>query len=159
MVAFGDLQFVLGEENIPDHMSMSGKQFKIMNRKLNSLLQIQADKGSRNSFSVIEVDLMLKSQEHRLKTLMEQIDTKTEDRLKRQSEFFVHEVKELRPVAKERHILFVQAYKRVQEDVNFKIEELLTELYKEISTLYQSYSNLHKKVDIIADIGTKVTES
>ncbi|CAI9281995.1 unnamed protein product [Lactuca saligna] len=33
-----------------DHMLMSGKQFKILNRKLNSLLQLQADARGRNMF-------------------------------------------------------------------------------------------------------------
>lgn len=36
---FADLEFDSGEENIADHMLMSGKQFKILNRKLNSILQ------------------------------------------------------------------------------------------------------------------------
>lgn len=36
---FDDLHFNSEEEDIPDHMLMSGKQFKILNRKLNSILQ------------------------------------------------------------------------------------------------------------------------
>ncbi|CAI9285215.1 unnamed protein product [Lactuca saligna] len=54
------------EEDIPDHMLMSGKQFKILNKKLNSILQSQADAGDQNSVSSIEVDVMLKAQEFRL---------------------------------------------------------------------------------------------
>ena len=78
MVSFGDLQFDPEQENIPDHMLMSGKQFKILTRKLNSLLHIHAETESHNTVSRIEVDVLLKAQEHRLKTIMEQIDTKTE---------------------------------------------------------------------------------
>lgn len=46
MVSFADVQFDHEEDNIPNHMLMSGKKFKILNRKLNSLLQLQANAGS-----------------------------------------------------------------------------------------------------------------
>ena len=36
MVSFADIQFDSKEDNFPDHMLMSGKQFKILNPKLNS---------------------------------------------------------------------------------------------------------------------------
>lgn len=112
MVSFADIQFDPEEENIPDHMLMSDKQFKILNRKLNSLLPLQADVGCQNSVVGIEVDVMLKAQELRLRALMEQIDSKTEKLLKQQSDSFVHDVKDLRDIAKiERHILFVEAVK------------------------------------------------
>lgn len=101
MVSFADIQFDTKEVNIPDHMRISGKQLKILHRKLNYLLQLHADVGSRNSISGIEVDVLLKAQEHRLKAVMDQIDTKNEQHLKRQSESFNHEVKDLRVVAKE----------------------------------------------------------
>lgn len=90
MVSFGDLQLDPEEENIPDQMLMSRKQLKILNCKLNSLLQIQEDTRSRHFVSVIKVDVLLKAQEHRLKTLMEQTDTNTEECLNHQSESFVH---------------------------------------------------------------------
>ncbi|CAI9284827.1 unnamed protein product [Lactuca saligna] len=136
MVSFGDLQFDPEEEGIPDHMLISRKQFKILNRKLNSLLQIQADTGSRHSVSGIEDDVLLKAQEHRLKTFMEQIDMKQEERLKHQSESFVHE-----------------------EDVNLKIEEVCTKLTKELTKLDHRYSNLYTKVDIIVYVVKTVVES
>lgn len=61
MVSFADIQFDPEEENIPDHIHISGKQFKILNRKPNSLLQLQEDAGNRHSVSGIEVDVMLKA--------------------------------------------------------------------------------------------------
>lgn len=97
-----------------DHMLMSGKQFKILNRKLNSLLQIQADTKSHNTVFGIEVDVLLKSQEHRLKTAMEQIETKHEERLKCHVENFQYEVKEIREVAKEIQSLFVEEVQKVE---------------------------------------------
>lgn len=75
---------------------------------------------------------------------------KTEKRLKQQSDFFVYEVKDLREVAKERHLLFFEAVKRVQEDVNMMLEEIHFELGKEVMNLDQSYSALNTKVDIAA---------
>ena len=72
--------------------------------------------------------------------------------MKRQSDSFQHEVKELQAVAKERHIMFVEAVNKVKEDVNLKFEEIHTEMSKEIVKLDQNYSNLHSKVDIIVDV-------
>ncbi|CAI9298381.1 unnamed protein product [Lactuca saligna] len=46
---FGDIHFDPEEEEIPDNMILTGKQFKILNQKLNSLLQIQADGGGKHS--------------------------------------------------------------------------------------------------------------
>ncbi|CAI9268994.1 unnamed protein product [Lactuca saligna] len=37
---FVDLEFDLEEENIPDHMLMIGKKFRILNRKINSFLHL-----------------------------------------------------------------------------------------------------------------------
>lgn len=63
---FADIEFDTEEEDIPDHMLMSWKQFKILNKKLNFILQSQADAGGSNYVSSIEVDVMLKAQEVRL---------------------------------------------------------------------------------------------
>lgn len=73
-VSFANIQFDPEEENIPDHMLMSSKHFKILNCKLSSLCQFQANAGSRHSVSGIEVDVMLNSQEIRLKSIMDQMD-------------------------------------------------------------------------------------
>lgn len=137
---------------------MSGKKFKILNRKLNSLLQVQADAGSWNNVSGIEVDVMLKAQEFRLRTIMGHIETKHEERLKRQSDSYNHDVKSLKAIAKERHILFIEVVKKVKEDVNFKIEEICQYMTKEVANLDLNYSNLHTKVDIIVDVVMKVVE-
>ena len=51
--------------------------------------------------SGIEVDVLLKSQERRLKVVMEQIESKHEERLKHHVKNFQSEVKEIREVAKE----------------------------------------------------------
>lgn len=65
---------------------------------------------------------------------MEQIEMKIEERLKHQSDSFNHEVKDLRVVSKQWHNLFVEVAKKV-EDVNFKVEEICTEMTKEIVKL------------------------
>ncbi|CAI9285610.1 unnamed protein product [Lactuca saligna] len=54
MVSFSEIQYDLEDDNIPDHMFMSRKKFKISNHKLSSLLQIQTDTGGRNIVSGIE---------------------------------------------------------------------------------------------------------
>ncbi|CAI9298987.1 unnamed protein product [Lactuca saligna] len=72
--SFLDHEFDHEEEVIPNHMLMSGKQFKILNRKLNSLLQSQVDVGSKHSVLGIEVDIMLKAQEHQLQHKLDSLD-------------------------------------------------------------------------------------
>lgn len=157
-VSFVDPQFDPKEEEILDHILISGKQFKILNRKLNSLLQLHADAKSRHNVTGIEVDVILKAQESRLKSIMDHMDKNNELWVIFQFEMFNSEVKDLRTVSKERHLLFVQAIKKVQEDVNLKIEELRQEMMKEIAKADQNYYNLHTKVDIITDAVTKLVE-
>ncbi|CAI9290319.1 unnamed protein product [Lactuca saligna] len=102
---------------------------------------------------------MLKAQELRLRTTMDQTEKKYNELcVKAQSASFNHEIKELKAVAKERHIFFVQDVKKVREDVNLKIEELHSDVAKEVATLDQNYSSLHTKVDIIADVVTNVVK-
>lgn len=62
MGSFADIEFDPEEENITNRMLMSGKQSKILNRKLNSVLQLQANAGGQNYVTGIEVDVMLKAQ-------------------------------------------------------------------------------------------------
>ncbi|CAH1412920.1 unnamed protein product [Lactuca virosa] len=81
MISFADLQFDLEEYNIPDNMIMLGKQFKILNNKLNSLLLIQAHTGGRNVIFGVEIEYMLKSQENRLRSLVENIEKQQVERL------------------------------------------------------------------------------
>lgn len=47
-------------------MLLFGKQFKILNKKLNAILQSQADTGGSQYVSCAEIDEMLKSSEARL---------------------------------------------------------------------------------------------
>ena len=47
-----------------------------------------------------------------------------EIRVKAQSSTFNSNLLDLKVVAKERHVLFIQDVKKVREDVNFKLQEL-----------------------------------
>ena len=89
------MHFDSEEEDIPDHILMSGKQFKVLNRKLNSILQFQADSGSKHSVSGIEVDVMLKAIEHRLEHKLVVIDKNNELRIKAQNDLYTSSLKEL----------------------------------------------------------------
>ncbi|CAI9300328.1 unnamed protein product [Lactuca saligna] len=63
---FENLEFDEEEANIPDHMLMKMKQFKILNTKLNSILQSQVDLGGGNFVTSLEVDGLLKLLEGRI---------------------------------------------------------------------------------------------
>lgn len=56
---------------------------------------------------------MLKAQEFRLKDELERTERNNEKCVKAQSSSFNHELKELKAVAKEKHILYVQAVNKL----------------------------------------------
>lgn len=101
---------------------------------------------------------MLKAQELQLKEMMDRIDKNNKMCVKLQSESFNHEVKDMREISKERHIFFGEAVKKVREDVNFKIEEIRQEMKKEVVNVYQNYSTLHNKMDIVVDAVKKIAK-
>ncbi|CAI9299054.1 unnamed protein product [Lactuca saligna] len=159
MFSFADIQFDHEEENIPDHMLMSGKQFKILNQKLNFLRYIKANTRSRNTVSGIEVDVLLRSQEHRLKVVIEQIESKYEERVKHHVENFQSEFKQLREVAEEQHILFFEEVKKVQEYINLKVESLKSELLKEVTKVEQCHLSLQTKLNVFSEEIRKLVEN
>lgn len=77
-------------------------------------MQLQADVRGRNTVSGIEVDVMLKAQELRLHEAIDPVDKNNELRVKFKTSSFSSELKELRIVAKERHVLFVKVVKTVR---------------------------------------------
>ncbi|CAI9269696.1 unnamed protein product [Lactuca saligna] len=148
---FEALSFDKVEEDFPDHMLMTMKQFKILNSKLNSILQSQADAGS-DGINIIEVDSIMKEMESRVSSKAsglirdsesrilektDQTDSSTENRINSMRSDFVKEVKDLNTFTKERHVLFVQEVKKVREDVNMQIRELREEMTKEVHHIQQ----------------------
>lgn len=109
--------------------------------------------------SGIKIDMMLKDQEHRLQNKLDVIDKNNELKVKAQSETFNGELKELKTLMKERHVLFIQAVKTIWEDVNRKVKELREDMEKDIHALNKNYSSLLSMVDIFAGDVTKIVES
>ncbi|CAI9277935.1 unnamed protein product [Lactuca saligna] len=64
-------------------------------------------------------------------------------------------LKDLKSVVKERHILFIQDVKKVQEDANYKLQELRQDMEKEIANVRTEFASLNQKVDIMCDPVTK----
>ncbi|CAI9269666.1 unnamed protein product [Lactuca saligna] len=140
-------------------------QFKILNSKLNSILQSQADVGSAG-ITIMDVDSIMKEMEgrviskasglirdseRRVLEMTDQNDNSTENRINSLRSDFMKEVKELKIVTKERHVLFVQEVKKVREDVNMQIRELREEMTKEVQNIQQGYESADQKIDIICD--------
>ncbi|CAI9277319.1 unnamed protein product [Lactuca saligna] len=166
---FEALHFDTSEEDFPDYMLMTMKPFKILNSKLNSILQSQADVGSVGVTS-LEVDSLMKLMEGRViskasrlikdseSRVLEKVDqhhASTENRINSQNADFVREVKDLKMVTKERNVLFVQEVKKVREDVNLQIRELCEEMQKEVQIVQQDYASANQKIDIICDAFTR----
>ncbi|CAH1416916.1 unnamed protein product [Lactuca virosa] len=158
MVSFADLQVDPGEENVPDNLIMSGNQLKILNSKIHSLLQIQADTGGRKFLTGIEREYLLKAQEIRFLSLVEGIEQKQAERLVIHSKSFDYEIQKLCDVAKERHDLFVEQVSKMKESVDLKIVELKFELSKEVQKMEKNYTLLHGKVDVNVTVVTKLVE-
>ncbi|KAL7609165.1 hypothetical protein Lser_V15G10960 [Lactuca serriola] len=148
--AFGgvldDIPFDSDEEDIPDHMLMTGKQFKILNQKLETIIQTQADSGKMSSISAMEVDIMIKGAEKRIMGKIDKLDKNNELRLKSQGSNFTSAVQDLKAATKERHILFVQDVKKVREDVNFKIQELKSELANHLQDVHTKQADVQKQI-------------
>lgn len=108
--------------------------------------------------SGIEVHVMLKAQELRLQNKLDQMDKCNELQEKARSDSFNGDLKVLKAVAQECHVLFVQEVKTVCANVNLNIEELCNDMAKEVADLTHNYSSLHTKVDINVDAVTKVIE-
>ena len=98
---FEALHFDSEEEEIPDHMLMSGKQFKILNQKLNAIIQSQADSGTKSSMSGLEVEYLIKEAEKRILEKVDQSDKNNELRIQAQGKSFNGVVSELKSITKE----------------------------------------------------------
>ncbi|CAI9299835.1 unnamed protein product [Lactuca saligna] len=81
MVAFANMHFNLQEDDMHDIAIMSGKQFKMLNSKLNSILEFLNDSVGKTYVSGVEVEYLLKSQESSMYTLIEDVDKRIEKRL------------------------------------------------------------------------------
>ncbi|KAL7587313.1 hypothetical protein Lser_V15G40383 [Lactuca serriola] len=141
-----DIPFDSDEEDIPDHMLMTGKQFKILNQKLKTIIQTQADSGRMSSISAMEVDVMIKGAEKQIMEKIDQSNKNNELRLKAQGSNFTSAVQDLKAATKEHHILFVQDVKKVREDVNFKIQELKSELAKDLQDVHTKQEDVQKQI-------------
>ncbi|CAI9296672.1 unnamed protein product [Lactuca saligna] len=78
---FENLEFDDEETDFPDHMLMTMKQFKILNTKLNSIIQSLVDLGGVHYVSNLEVDGMLSLLEGRLTTKVSGMLKYSESRL------------------------------------------------------------------------------
>ncbi|CAI9287683.1 unnamed protein product [Lactuca saligna] len=110
------------EDKFPNHMLIRMKQFKILNKKSNSILQSQVDLGSSLSVSIMEVDDLLKTFEAKVASKF--------SRMVRDSEMLRGEVKEFKNLVKD--------VKKVREDVNLKIQELRQDMQKDNTIVKES---------------------
>ncbi|CAI9293423.1 unnamed protein product [Lactuca saligna] len=131
---FKALAFDEEEEDFPNHILMSMKQFKILNKMLNSIIQSQANIGGGSSVSSFELDGMMKAFEARMVSKIPGMVKESESKI-------------LEKVDNDDHTteLWVRKY------VNFKLQELCDDMIREFAIVHHDYATLHKKVDIICD--------
>lgn len=73
-------------------MLIPGKQFKILNSKIKTLLQVVADTGGEHYVSGVEVQYMMKPQESHVRDLMEGIEKKLAEVVDFHSKSYDYEV-------------------------------------------------------------------
>ncbi|CAI9263780.1 unnamed protein product [Lactuca saligna] len=138
---FEDLSFDKSEEDFPDHVGNDGI----------NLLQVDSLMKEMENRLLSKNSGLIRDSKSRILEKIDQSDSSTENRIKFLRTDFLKEVKDLKMVTKERHVLFVQEVKKVREDVNMQIRELREEMTKEVQTLNQGYDSAHQKIDIICD--------
>ncbi|KAL7610158.1 hypothetical protein Lser_V15G11463 [Lactuca serriola] len=94
---------------------------------------------------------LIRDSESRILEKTDQSDSSTENRINSLRTDFLKEVKDLKMITKEHHVLFVQEVKKVREDVNMQIRELREEMTKEVKNIHQGFESAHQKIDIICD--------
>lgn len=65
MVGFAELEFDHEEDNVYNNAIMLDKQYKILNSKLNTIIQFLNDIAGNSSMRVEVVEFMLKTQSHK----------------------------------------------------------------------------------------------
>ncbi|CAI9299876.1 unnamed protein product [Lactuca saligna] len=95
LVEFAELKLDPEEVNVDDNSIMSRKQYKILNFKLNIILLSLNDNVGKSSMSGEGGEFLVKSQELKMKTLINSIVINLEESLATQSSSYKHEVKEL----------------------------------------------------------------
>lgn len=133
---FEELVFDEEEQDFLDHMLISMKQFNILNKRLNYIIQSQADMGGGSSASTFEMDALIKACKARMTSRMsgmirdfesrilekvDHTDQTSELRINSFDSKYVGALKELTTIQKERRTLFVMDVKKVREDVNQKL--------------------------------------
>lgn len=58
----------------------------------------------------------------------------------------------LRDVAKERHVLFLEEVKRLEESIELKMEDLKSDMSKGMEKIELNYSSLRSKVNVLAEV-------
>ncbi|CAH1418284.1 unnamed protein product [Lactuca virosa] len=110
-------EFNTEENDVLDNAIMSGKQFKILNSKMNSILQFLNDSVGKSFVSGFEVKYMLKSQESCIRTLLEDVDKHIDEMLATHFLSFDYELMELQDATRERHVILDKLVTHSKESI------------------------------------------
>ncbi|CAI9277128.1 unnamed protein product [Lactuca saligna] len=98
---------------------------------------------------------MIRDSEARVLEKVDLNDQKNDNRMSSQRKDFLHYVKDLKAITRERHVLYVQEVNKVHEHVNQQIAELREDMQKEVQVVQQDYASINQKVDIIHNDATR----
>ncbi|CAH1453127.1 unnamed protein product [Lactuca virosa] len=111
---------------------MSGKKFKILNSKINFLLQVTTDTGGKHYVTGVKVEYMTNAQESCLRDLNEGIENKQAEIMAFHSKIYDSEVQQLRDVAQERHALLMEKVIATKLSLVDKVTEMKSLLSYEV---------------------------
>ncbi|CAI9267253.1 unnamed protein product [Lactuca saligna] len=133
MISFVELQLNNDEEDIPDDLIML--------------------------VSGVKVEYILKSQESRLKTLIEDVDKHNDDRAVTQSRTFNNEISNLRDVSQECHERFEKQFVETKVFLKNQLKEIRILMATEVQKFDDNDPLLHKKVDVVANATTRLIKN
>lgn len=107
MVGFGDLEFNPNENDVPNNVIISSKQFKILNSTINYVLEFMNTSVGKSSVSGVDVEYLLMSQYSRTRTLAEGIEKSIDEKLSTHSFSFGYELTKIQDATREHHSIEV----------------------------------------------------
>ncbi|CAH1435811.1 unnamed protein product [Lactuca virosa] len=122
------------------------------------ILQFLADTSSKHYVSGVEVEYLLKAQESRLRTLIDDVHKRNDERVLNHSQTLNGEIFKLRDVLKERHEILAKQLEETKVFLQTQIKYIRTLLESEVKKFDESSTMIYKKLDVVAESTTRLIE-
>ncbi|CAI9281327.1 unnamed protein product [Lactuca saligna] len=130
---------------------MPSKQYKILNLKLNTILQFLNDSSAFTTSSMVreDVEFLLKGQEMEMKNLFDKAISQLETRLSANMSSFTYDIIKIKNMAHERHESFENMVTDSKESIELKIKDFVDLVSKDIMKLDKFGIGIQQNVDVL----------